>query len=246
MIITAEITNLLCLGRFTNTKSSNLMWSQQNAIVSWVWTRNIESYFLLLIIFPMTTKFKPTLQWIRCEVKPDGSSLYTQLGHQLANVMTNVSEKFDDVPQFTNCVPILNVCSTCIQADLTINTATSTALKATQPFHFLIDFRFTSICSNNTKCLWDYLDFHGEICWLLITEHFFIYILGRTFKSKTVPLHHHHDWLALNCSTCDNTWYAYLDQDREMYGSIKATKISEQHVSPTSLTGSENTESSQE
>ena len=48
------------------------------------------------------------------------------------------------------------------------------------------------------------------------------------------------DWLAINCSTRDNTRYACLNQGAEMYGSAKVRKLFQQHGFTISSTGSDN------
>ena len=88
-------------------------------------------------------------------------------------------------PKFSHRDPVLEGCSTCIQAKQTKNAATGTTLKATVPFQgFSMDFSFAGIRSKNVKRRRDYLGVHGETCWLLITDHFSKYIWGKTFKSR--------------------------------------------------------------
>ena len=116
--------------------------------------------------------------------------------------MTTASKYIDGVPKFSHRDPVLEGCSTCIQAKQTKNAATGTTLKATVPFQgFSMDFSFAGIRSKNVKRRRDYLGVYGETCWLLITDHFSKYIWGKTFKSKAVPLQYPRDWLASNCST---------------------------------------------
>ena len=65
------------------------------------------------------------------------------MGHQLDDAMTTASKYIDGVPKFSHRDPILDTCSTCIQAMQTKNAATSTTLKATRSFRgFSMDFAF--------------------------------------------------------------------------------------------------------
>ena len=90
---------------------------------------------------------------------------HARLGHQLDDAMTTTSKYIDGVPQFPHRDPILETCSTCIQAKQTKNAATGTTLKATTPFQgFSMDFSFAGIRSKNLERRRDYPGVHGEIC----------------------------------------------------------------------------------
>ena len=130
--------------------------------------------------------------------------------------MTTTSKYIDGVPKLPHCDPVLKAYSTCIQPKQKKNAAFGTTLKATVPFQDIsIDFSFAGIRSENFKHRRDYLGVHDETCWLLITDLFSIYMFGKTFKSKAVPLQYLCDWLA---ST------VLLETTLDMCASIKVDK----------------------
>ena len=59
---------------------------------------------------------------------------YARLSHQLDDVMTTTSKYIDGVPKFPHRGPIIETCSTYMQAKQTRNTDTDTTIKATVPF----------------------------------------------------------------------------------------------------------------
>ena len=60
--------------------------------------------------------------------------------------MTTASKYIDGVPKFPRRNPVLEACSTCIQAKQTKNADTGTTLKVTVPFQgFSIHFSFAGI-----------------------------------------------------------------------------------------------------
>ena len=96
---------------------------------------------------------------------------HDRLGHQLDDSITTANKYIDGVPKFPKRGPVLDACSTCVQAKQTKNATTGTTLKATVPFQdFPMDFSFVSIRSKNLKRRRNYLGIHGETCWLLITN----------------------------------------------------------------------------
>ena len=104
---------------------------------------------------------------------------HAHLGHQLDDAMTTASKYIDGVPKFSHPDPVLEGCSTCIQAKQTKNAATGTTLKATFPFQaFSMDCSFAGICSKNLKRRCNSLGVNVETCWLLITDHVSKYIWG--------------------------------------------------------------------